>query len=127
MASVSFEGGSQEFKISGTAAAVAHRLVSDLPVDRMHFNAPITRLVQTDEGVTVYAGHPNTGGPVVRAAYAVLAIPPSQAGRVKFEPEMPFERVKVQFVGEKDDSVGILAGRSYVWDITLKKTTFADN
>ncbi|RUS14991.1 hypothetical protein BC937DRAFT_93054 [Endogone sp. FLAS-F59071] len=87
--------GAQELKISGTASAIAFRLADDIPADHIHLNASATRLVQTDTGVTVYTGYPGVEGPVIQAEYAILAIPPSQAGHIKYEPEMPFERVKL--------------------------------
>lgn len=93
----SVRDGAQELKISGTASAIAFRLADDIPADHIHLNASATRLVQTDTEVTVYTGYPGVEGPVIQAEYAILAIPPSQAGHIKYEPEMPFERVKVVF------------------------------
>ncbi|RUP48578.1 hypothetical protein BC936DRAFT_144376 [Jimgerdemannia flammicorona] len=92
---ISSKDGAQEFKISSTASSIAFRLADDLPSDQIHLKAPASRLVQTDTGVTVYTGYPGAEGPTIEADYAILAIPPSQAGHIKYEPDMPFERVKL--------------------------------
>jgi monoamine oxidase len=50
-------------------------------------SSPVRRIVQDTSGVTVYSD-----GATVKASQAIVAIPPALAGRIDYEPILPFER-----------------------------------
>src|SRR3954452_13746090 len=70
-----FEGGSQ--RIAQLAAQ---------PLDVV-FNAPVRKIFQTDKVVRVVAD-----GTTVRAQRAIVAVPPTLAGRIDYEPALPGAR-----------------------------------
>jgi monoamine oxidase len=55
--------------------------------DRVRLSAPVRKVTQTADGVQV-AGD----GITVRAARAILAVPPTLAGRIEFDPPLPTAR-----------------------------------
>ena len=68
----------------------AHRLVQYLGErleDCIHLNAPVTEIAQNDHGVRVVSGQTE-----ITASYAVVAMPPTMAGRMTYHPAMPPER-----------------------------------
>jgi monoamine oxidase len=72
-----FEGGSQLLAIK-----IARRLG-----DRVILNAPVDRIVQNAQQVTVYSGDL-----AVVAKHAIVAIPPTLAGRIAYTPKLPAAR-----------------------------------
>jgi monoamine oxidase len=76
-------GGSADALVDGTMHSVADRIAAELG-DRIHLSAPVRRIVQDKEGVTVLAD-----GTTVRARRAIVAIPPFLASQIHFEPALP--------------------------------------
>ncbi len=72
--------------VEGGAAQVAERLAGELG-EAVHLKAPVGAIEQSDEGVRVSHG----GGEVVRAAAAVVAIPPPLRLGIRFNPALPPE------------------------------------
>lgn len=83
---VEIEAGAQEQRFVDGAQAVATRLAESLG-DRVVLGAPVRAVVQDAHGVSV-----ETDAGRWRARYAVVAIPPSLAGRIRWEPAMPADR-----------------------------------
>jgi monoamine oxidase len=75
--------GAQERRFAGGTHLVPQRMAAQLG-DRVVLNAPVRRIVQGSAGVTV---HSDAG--VVNAGRAIVAIPPTLAGRIFYEPALP--------------------------------------
>ena len=66
---------------------VAERLAGLLPEGALRLSSPVGRIAQDDRGVVVDAG-----GTPVGAERAVVALPPTLAGRIDYEPPLPAQR-----------------------------------
>ena len=80
---VSTSGGAQQDRIVGGSHLVAERLAERLG-DAVVTGAPVRRISQTAEAVSVEAGEVE-----VRAGSAVVAVPPMLAGRIAYDPPLP--------------------------------------
>lgn len=78
--------GAQEQKIVEGAQSLCTRMAAELGA-RVRLNAPVRRIVQDAEGVTVHAD-----GAVVRGQRVIVAVPPTLAGRIAYEPLLPVAR-----------------------------------
>jgi monoamine oxidase len=76
-------GGAQEQRFAGGTHLVPERVAAQLG-ERIVLNAPVRRIDRTDTGVTVHAD-----GVVATAQRAIVAIPPTLAGRIFYEPGLP--------------------------------------
>jgi len=72
--------------VEGGAAQVAGRLAEELS-DALRLNAPVGAIEQDDEGVRIS----HSGSVVVKAAAAVVAIPPPLRLGIRFSPALPPE------------------------------------
>jgi monoamine oxidase len=81
------EGGAQQDRIEGGVQPVAERLAGLLPEGALRLSSPVGRIAQDDRGVVVDAG-----GTPVGAERAVVALPPTLAGRIDYEPPLPAQR-----------------------------------
>ena len=79
----SIEGGAQQDRIAGGMQAMANAIAARLG-DALRLGAPVRTIRQRDGGVEVAAD-----GVSVRAARAIVAIPPVLAGQVAYEPKLP--------------------------------------
>jgi monoamine oxidase len=75
--------GAQEKRFAGGAQLVPERMAAQLG-SRIVLNTPVRRIDQTASGVTV-----RSDGLVVNAKRAIVAIPPTLAGRILYEPALP--------------------------------------
>ena len=75
--------GAQERRFAGGTHLIPQRVAAQLG-NRIVLNAPVRRIVQSSAGVTV---HSDAG--VVNAGRAIVAIPPTLAGRIFYEPALP--------------------------------------
>ncbi|MDZ7687401.1 MAG: flavin monoamine oxidase family protein [Halobacteriales archaeon] len=82
----SVEGGAQQTRIEGGAQKISEAMAEELE-GRVHLETPVSAIKQDDEGVTV-----ESDGMCVEADYAVVAVPPTVAGRIRYEPPMPARR-----------------------------------
>ena len=80
------QGGAQQDWIVGGAQALALALAKDLG-DSVVLATPIRKLVQTSEGIDAVSESGTIGG-----RYAVVAIPPTLAGRIEYEPSVSVSR-----------------------------------
>lgn len=77
----SVEGGAQQTRLVGGTQRLAETLAESLPVE---LSTPVRRIERRDDGVAVH-GDDST----VEADYAVLAVPPTAAGRIEYDPALP--------------------------------------
>jgi monoamine oxidase len=89
-AAMGIEGGAQEIRFDGGLHSIAVHLADDLG-EGIRTEWPVT-VVRESDGV-VRAEGPRG---VVRARHAVVALAPSQAVAVSFEPALPTSRVELQ-------------------------------
>ena len=81
------EGGAQQDRIEGGVQPVAERLAGLLPAGALRLSSPFGRIAQDDRGVVVEAA-----GTLLGAARAVVALPPTLAGRIDYVPPLPARR-----------------------------------
>jgi monoamine oxidase len=81
------EGGAQQDRVEGGVQAVAERLAGLLPEGALRLSSPVGRIARDDHSVVVEAADT-----VVRADRAVVALPPTLAGRIGYDPPLPAQR-----------------------------------
>jgi len=82
------DGAQQDRFVTGSQT-VSLRLAEALG-DAVHLSSPARRITRDDHGVTI-----TTDGGEHRARYAVIAMPPSLAHRIAFEPDLPLRRAQL--------------------------------
>ena len=82
----SIEGGAQQDRVVGGMGALLARMCERLG-DAVRLAAPVCAVSQTAEGVAVVATECT-----VRARRAVVAVPPSLAARIAYDPPLPGDR-----------------------------------
>jgi monoamine oxidase len=81
---VATHDGAQESRLEGGSQRLAS-LLADRLGDAVRLGAPVTTIRQDEEGVEVTYD----GGGVVKAARAIVAVPPTLAGRIRYSPALP--------------------------------------
>ncbi len=81
------EGAAQQDRIVGGSALVAERMAADLGA-RVHLERPVRRIETSPEGVRVLDRH----GGRWDARRVVVALPPTLAGRLEYDPPLPAMR-----------------------------------
>jgi monoamine oxidase len=79
-------GGAQQWRFVGGSQLIALKIARELG-SRVVLSSPVWRIEQTGRGVTVYSDRVT-----VKAKRAIVAVPPALAGRIDYEPLLPFER-----------------------------------
>jgi monoamine oxidase len=79
-------GGAQMSRFDGGSQQIALR-VARQQGERVLLGVPVRRIAQARGGVTVHAGRATFHG-----QRAIVAIPPTLAGRIDYEPILPFQR-----------------------------------
>ncbi|MHB8656361.1 MAG: flavin monoamine oxidase family protein [Solirubrobacteraceae bacterium] len=80
-------GGAQMSRFIGGSQAIALKIAAGLGSRRVLLGTPVRRITQTRTGVIVTSDRVT-----VHARQAVVALPPTLAGRIDYEPILPFER-----------------------------------
>jgi monoamine oxidase len=84
-------GGAQQDRFHGGSQRIALLLGEALGPERVRLDAPVRRIEHDEQGVVVHAdgagGEPC--GLAVRAARAIVAVPPTLAGRISYDPPLP--------------------------------------
>lgn len=80
------KGGAQQDRIVGGAQALALALAKDLG-DSVVLGTPVRKILQARDGVDAVSENGTIGG-----RYAVVAIPPTLAGRIEYEPSVSVGR-----------------------------------
>jgi monoamine oxidase len=83
---INTHGGAQQERFAGGSQVLALKLAAELG-DRVELGSPARRITQTARGVTVLSDRLT-----VSARRAIVAIAPTLAGRIDYEPILPFER-----------------------------------
>jgi monoamine oxidase len=79
------EGGAQQDRFAGGSQLLPLRMAAELGTEHVVLGAPVRRIEHgADEGVTVHAD-----GAVARGRRAILAIAPTLAGRIAYDPPLP--------------------------------------
>jgi monoamine oxidase len=80
-------GGAQESRIVGGSQLLASRLAEGL-ADSVRLGAPVRRITSTKrtDGNEVVV---DAGGVTLQARHAIVSVPPSLAGRIEYEPQLP--------------------------------------
>ena len=76
-------GGAQERRFAGGTHLIPQRMAAELG-SRVLLNAPVRRIAQSASGVTV-----QSDAGVMNAARAIVAMPPTLAARIFYEPALP--------------------------------------
>jgi monoamine oxidase len=79
-------GGAQQWRFVGGSQLIALRIARELG-SRLILDSPVRRIEQSGGGVTVVSDRAT-----VRAKRVIVAVPPTLAGRIDYEPLLPFER-----------------------------------
>ena len=77
------EGGAQQDRFAGGSQLIALRMAAELG-ERVILGAPVRRIEHGADGVTVHAD-----GALARGRRAILAIAPTLAGRIAYDPPLP--------------------------------------
>jgi monoamine oxidase len=80
---VAVTGGAQESRIVGGTQQLSDKMAAALG-ERVILNAPVHTIAQDEHGVRVEAD-----GAKVRAKRAIIALPPTLAGRLRYRPALP--------------------------------------
>jgi monoamine oxidase len=83
---IDVQGGAQERRFVDGAQSLSLRMAAALG-DRVQLSTPVRKVTQTGDGVQVVSDRLT-----VRAARAILAVPPTLAGRIEFDPPLPTAR-----------------------------------
>ncbi|MFF0454301.1 flavin monoamine oxidase family protein [Nocardia africana] len=84
---VSVTGGAQELRVVGGTHQISERLAAELGDGVVTLDAPVHSIAHDDNGIRV-----EYSGGALSAAYAIVAIPPTLAGRLRYRPAMPATR-----------------------------------
>jgi monoamine oxidase len=87
-------GGAQQDRFHGGSQRLALLMAAELGEERLRLGAPVRRIEHGEGGVVLQAdgrdGRP--AGLTVRASRAIVAIPPTLAGRISYDPPLPAQR-----------------------------------
>lgn len=84
---ISTENGAQQDHVVGGAQMLAIRMAEQLP-GQVHLGSPVRRIEHSDRSVRVTTADET----VWRARHIVVAVPPTLAGRIVYEPPLPPDR-----------------------------------
>jgi monoamine oxidase len=80
-------GGAQQDRFHGGSQRIALLMAEELGAERLRLGAPVRRIEHGEAGVVLHAD-----GLAVRARRAIVAIPPTLAGRIAYDPPLPARR-----------------------------------
>ena len=83
---IGVEEGAQQERVKGGTQQISQRL-AELLKDKVELNNPIDTIDQEENSVTVYSGQKSW-----KAKKVIVAIPPTLAGRITYEPPLPANR-----------------------------------
>ena len=86
-------GGAQQDRFEGGSQRVPLLLAEQLGGERLRLGAPVRRIEHGGDGVVLHAdGAGSDAGLTVRARRAIVAVPPTLAGRIAYDPPLPARR-----------------------------------
>jgi monoamine oxidase len=83
------DGGAQQDRFHGGSQRITLLMAEQLGTERMRLGAPVRRIEHSGDGVVVRAAGGNGGSVNVRAQRAIVAVPPTIAGRIDYDPPLP--------------------------------------
>jgi monoamine oxidase len=81
---VDTEGGAQDSRVVGGTQLISLRVAEQLGDDTVRLRSPVRRIAHSRDGVSI-----ETASLSVRARRAIVAIPPTLAGRIEYDPPLP--------------------------------------
>jgi monoamine oxidase len=78
------EGGAQQDRVVGGTQLISLRMANELGARAVELSSPVRSISHGDERVTIQSDRVN-----VRAQRAIVAIPPTLAGRIAYDPPLP--------------------------------------
>lgn len=87
---LSTTGGNQESRIVGGSQLISERIAEELGEDVVRHEAPVRSITQHADGVTI-----RFDGGTVTAGRVIVALPPSLAGEITYDPPLPRARVEL--------------------------------
>lgn len=84
--------GAQQARFHGGSQRLAQLLADGLGGDAVRLGSPVRRIEHGSGGVVVHAAGGPGGSASVRARRAIVAIPPTLAGRIDYDPPLPARR-----------------------------------
>ena len=87
-------GGAQQDRFHGGSQRITELLAESLGPERVLLRSPVCRIEHGNGGVVVHVDRPARGPRdlAVRARRAIIAVPPTLAGRVSYDPPLPAHR-----------------------------------
>ncbi|HEX7280379.1 MAG TPA: FAD-dependent oxidoreductase [Solirubrobacterales bacterium] len=86
-------GGAQQDRFHGGSQRIPLLLAEQLGEERLRLSAPVRRIEYGDAGVSLHADGDEAGGRLtVQARRAIVAVPPTLAGRIAYDPPLPARR-----------------------------------
>jgi len=82
------EGGAQTKRFDGGSSQIPLRLAASLGSERILLNSPVQGIDYSDDSVTVHI----RGGESVRGKQVIVALAPTLAGRIMYDPPLPGKR-----------------------------------
>lgn len=84
-------GGAQQDRFHGGSQRIAELLAEGLGPEQMRLSSPVSRIEHGDGDVVVRVDRAagEGGGLTVRARRAIVAVPPTLAGRISYDPPLP--------------------------------------
>jgi monoamine oxidase len=90
---VGTEGGAQQDRFHGGSQRLALLMAEQLGAARLRLGAPVRKVEHGSDGIVLHAdAGGELGGLAVRARRAIVAIPPTLAGRIAYDPPLPARR-----------------------------------
>lgn len=82
-------GGAQQDRFHGGSQRIALLMAEQLGTEQVRLGSPVRRIEHGGDGVVVHAAGGSGGSVSVRAQRAIVAIPPTIAGRIDYDPPLP--------------------------------------
>lgn len=82
-------GGAQQDRFEGGSQRIPELLAEQLGDERLRLGAPVRWIGHGDGDVVLHAGEPGETKLVLRAKRAIVAVPPTLAGRIAYDPPLP--------------------------------------
>jgi monoamine oxidase len=83
------DGGAQQDRFEGGSQRLALLMAEQLGDGVVRLGSPVRRIEHGEGGVAVYAAGGSGGSASVRARRAIVAVPPTLAGRIDYDPPLP--------------------------------------
>jgi monoamine oxidase len=82
-------GGAQQDRFHGGSQRIPLLLAEQLGSEQLRLGSPVRRIEHGRDGVVVHADDGSSGSLSVHAKRAIVAVPPTLAGRIAYDPPLP--------------------------------------